>query len=322
MKSIKEANITNGTRVFVAADLDVPVENGFIGEKYRLDCLTPTLKYIIDKGGIPIIAGHLANPKGKFDPKLSTKQLVPYFDKELGQGKYELLENVRFDPREEESNDEYAKELASKADIYVNEVFSTCHRKNTSIVGVPKFLPKYAGLRLTQEIEHLGKALLNPQKPLVIVIGGAKLESKKPLVTRFLPIADYVLAGGKIGVTWDESVPSNLILPSDFVGDYKDMGPKTIEQFTKIIATAKTILWAGPVGVYEEGYITASKAIAEACVVATKENGAISIVGGGDTATVIDKLGLLEKFSFVSTGGGAMLEFLVKGTLPGIEALN
>lgn len=321
MKTIQSANITQGTKVFVAADIDVPIENGVILEPFRLDSLVPTLKYIIEKGGFPIIGGHLASPKGKFDPKLSTTQLKSYFDTHLGTGKYELLENLRFDVREEANDDTYAKELASKAEIFVNENFSTSHRKQTSIVGVAKYLPSYAGLNLQREVETLSGLLKSPNRPFTAIIGGAKLESKKPVVSTFLKVADAVLIVGKIGMEWKEPIPENLHLPLDYATDSKDIGTNTIAGYKQIIASSKTILWAGPAGLYEDdNFIVGTRELAQEIVKAT-EQGALSVLGGGDTVTAVNKLGVLNKFSFVSTGGGAMLEFLAQGTLPGLEVL-
>jgi phosphoglycerate kinase len=322
MRSIKEAEIKHGTRVFVASDLDVSIEFGKILDTFRLDCMLPTLKYIIEKGGYPVIGGHIGRPKGKVVAELSTELLRPFFDKHLGVGKYELLENLRFDPREEEGNEEYAQDLSGLADIYVNEVFSTSHRKDASIVGVPKYIPAFAGLRLEQEIKNLSELSSNAQKPFIVIIGGAKLEDKKVVVSRFVEIADYVLVGGKIGLQWEAELPQNLIIPTDYVGDGKDIGPETIKEYSRIISTAKTILWAGPMGMYENpNFMNGSKSIASAVVTATK-NGAHSVVGGGDSVEVLTMLDLRDGVSFVSTGGGAMLDYLAYGTLAGIEALS
>jgi phosphoglycerate kinase len=322
MKSIKEAEIHTGTRVFVAADLDVSVENGEIADTFRLDSMLPTLKYIISMGGTPVLGGHIGRPKGKVVPELSTQHLLPYFDKYLGKGKYELLENLRYDAREEAGDDSYAVELASKADLYVNEVFSTSHRKDASIVGIPKYIPSYAGLRLEQEVSTLKKLLTAPKRPFVVIIGGAKIKDKKPMATKFLDVADQILTGGKIGLQWLGNIPTKVVIPTDYAENQKDIGKETIHIYTDIIRNAKTILWAGPMGMYEEPeFMTGSVKIAESIVEAT-QNGAYSVTGGGDTVTILTALGLRDKVSFVSTGGGAMLDFLVNGTLPGIEALG
>ncbi|RJR26906.1 phosphoglycerate kinase [candidate division WWE3 bacterium] len=320
MKSIKDAPIQIGTRVFVAADLDVPIENGVIKETYRLEGLLPTTKFIVEKGGIPIFGGHMGSPHGKVDDILSTRHLKSFFDTQLGTSGYVLLENLRFDIREENNDEQYARELADKADIYVNENFSTSHRRHASIAQLPKILPAFAGFRLESEIQHLTKILDSPEKPFVVVIGGAKLESKKPTVSKFIQLADYVLIGGKIGLDWTDEIPQNLILPLDYAENQLDIGPETVRKYVDIISTAKTVLWAGPMGFYEKDkYLLGTKSIAEAI---TGNPNCFSLIGGGDTVAAANRVGLLEKFSFVSTGGGSMLEFLVKKTLPGIEALG
>lgn len=323
MLYLRDANITHGTHVFVAGDLDVSIENGNILDTFRLDCMLPTLQYIIDHGGMPIISGHIGRPKGTVVASLSTQHLIPYFDKNLGIGKYELLENMRFDPREELNDDNLARELASKADIFVNEVFSTSHRKDASIVGVPRYISGFAGMRLEQEITVLKNLLTAAIHPFVVIIGGAKLEDKKPVVSKFLEVADSLLVGGKIGLQWLGDIPNKLHIPNDYATDQKDIGNETIKDFSNIIGEAKTILWAGPMGMYENPeFINGSKAIAEAIAKVTQTSNAMSVAGGGDTVEVLTTLGLRDKMSFVSTGGGAMLEYLAYGSLPGIEALG
>ncbi len=323
MQNIQDASVSSGKRALVRCDLDVPLNNGKILEQYRLDSALETLKYLIKKGAKPIIAGHVGKPEGKIVDSLSTKNLLPYFEQNLGKGNFELLENLRFDPREEANDDSFAKELAAKADVYVNESFATCHRKHASIVGVPKYLPHYAGFRLQKEVETLSHLIKNPQRPLMVLIGGAKLESKKPVVSKFLKIADKVLLGGKLAGAWDEVIPDNLILPRIINKEEKDLDPETIKYFISILNEAKTILWVGPVGVYEEEeFMAGTKAISKSIAQLTGTKNITSVIGGGDTIASVDRLGLLAKFTFVSTGGSAMLDFLVNETLPGIEALN
>lgn len=319
MKSIKEADISNQTRVLVRADLDVPIENGKILDTFRLDCLLPTLRLLQEKQAKIIICGHLGRPDGKYVEELSTKHLKSYFDEKLGEGNYEILENLRFNPDEEENSEEFSQELANYADIYVNESFANSHREHASIVGVARILPSYAGLRLFEEVEVLSKVLKKADRPLVAIIGGAKIETKKPVIQKFLEISDKVLVGGRLGLDWKEQIPQNLLLPVDYAGEDKDIGPETIKLFSEEISKAKAIVWAGPLGMFEE----------EAFGNGTREIGndivnsqAFSVVGGGDTVSALQKFGILEKFNFVSTGGGAMLEFLVKGNLPGLEALG
>lgn len=306
-------------KVLVRCDLDVPIENGKILESYRLEAALPTLKYLQRSGAKVIIAGHMGKPDGKVDQKLSTEQLKSFFDQKLGLDSFELLENLRFDSREEANDEEFAKELAQLADIYVNESFATSHRNHASIVGIPKYLPHFAGLRFEQEIENLSKVLNNPAKPLVAIIGGAKLESKKPVVSKFLEIADYVLLGQKLGLDWKDEIPENLHLPIDAKDQIFDIGPETINEYKKIIASAKTIIWAGPMGIFEEpAHEKGTKEIAQAIADAQ----AYKVAGGGNTVDAINRYHLGDKINFVSTGGSAMLEYLANETLPGLEALN
>jgi len=323
MKLLSEAPIKSGTKVFVRCDIDVPIENGVVGETFRLDNLLETLKYIMEKGGFPIIGGHIGKPDGKCVKELSTKQLLSYFNEKLGEGKFELLENLRFDPREEENDGEYAKELASGADIYVNESFATCHRKHSSIVGITKLLPSYAGIRLQKEINSLNKVLKDPERPLIVIVGGAKLESKLPVIEKFQQTADFILLSSLLSANWSKEVTHNMMLANNKDLNSKDIDKKTREKFKDIISDAKTVLWAGPLGMYEnDDFIAGTREIAIKISDVTKNNGCYSVVGGGDTITALNRLGLLSNFSFVSTGGGAMLQYLAEGNLPGIEALN
>src|SRR3989338_8730292 len=320
MKSIDMANLQSGIKVFVRGDLDVAIENGVIKETFRLDRLLPTLNYLKEKSAKIVIAGHIGRPQENKE-RISTQVLLPYFNAKLGEGSFELLENLRFSIGEEANDLEFAKNLSKKADIYVNDCFGTCHREHASIVGIPKFLPSYAGFNLISEITNLNK-IFDPARPFVAIIGGAKLASKKPLVKELLKISDFVLTGGKIGLEWNDDIPANLVLPVDYARDKKDIGEKTIERFSEIISTAKTVLWAGPLGVYEEDEFNKGNMLVAKAVF---ESGAYSILGGGDIVAALNKpacagrLGLLSKFNFISTGGGAMLEYLVKHTLPGID---
>ncbi len=322
MQKVQEAPIFQRTKVFVRCDLDVPIENGKILERYRLDSSLETLNYIKEKGALPVIAGHIGKPGGVYDENLSTRNLLPYFNDKLGENNFELLENLRFDPREEQNNEAYAKELALRADIYVNECFATSHREHTSVVLLPKIIPHYAGFRLQKEIETLGLLIRSAEKPFVGIVGGAKLESKMPVINKLLAICDTVLLGGKLSSSWNSTIPNNLVLPSDSI-DGKDIGPQTIERFASIISSAKTVLWVGPLGLYEEEkYNRGTSEIAFHISKLTKGSKLKSVVGGGDTIAALESIGLLHTFSFASTGGGAMLQFLVDGTLPGIEVLN
>ena len=323
MNILENANITSGTRVLVRLDLDVPFVNGVPTETYRLMAGLKTLNYILKKGGNLILMGHIGKPENNFDKTLSTKQLIPFYNQHLKENSYQILENLRFDSREVENSLEFAQELAKKADIYVNESFATSHREHASIVGITKFLKGYAGFNLVDEIENLKKLKHNFDRPFVVIIGGAKLESKMPVINTFLKLADNVLLGSKLGPEWllqnNKSI-KNLILPVDYALDKKDIGKKTIKNYTNIISQSKTVLWAGPMGVYEdENFIEGTKQIAKAI---TNNPNIWSVIGGGDTISAVNKCGFNQGFDFVSTGGGAMLEFLAHETLPGIEVLK
>lgn len=314
-----QAKIIAGSRVLVRCDLDVPVKDGSVAEPFRLELALETLKYIIGNGGLPIICGHMGRPKGKVDSALSTNQLKPYFQTNL-KSEFELLENLRFDPREEADDADFARDLAQKANLYVNESFATCHRKAASITGLPKFLPAYAGFRLAQEVEALKKVLEHPARPVVAIVGGAKLESKRPVIEKFAQIADAVLVGGRLAL--EEPINMQKVHPPVDYVDSKDVGPKTLTLWKDMIAPAKTIIWSGPVGMFEDdAYSIGTKTVADWCAKAT-ELGCFTLAGGGDTVAALARFGRLNDVSFVSSGGGAMLDFLVDGTLPGIEALN
>jgi len=264
----------------------------------------------------------MGQPHGQYDESLSTKQLLPYFNQKLGKNNFELLENLRFNIGEEENSVEFARELADNNGIsyYVNESFATCHRKHASIVSLPSIVPSCAGLRLQKEVTILDKVKKEAKKPFIVIIGGAKLESKMPVIETLSKIADKVLLGSKLAQEWKGEIEGKVILPKEHTANRKDIDQKTIEEYKNLIKNANTILWAGPLGMYENPeFMRGTKEIGEA-IAANKR--VWSIIGGGDTVTALDSLGLINNFSFVSTGGGAMLEYLAKGTLPGIEVLE
>lgn len=280
---------------------------------------------------------------------------APKFVSAMKNGDIIMLENLRKDPGEVTNSQKFASFLASLADIYVDDAFAVCHREHASIVGVPKFIKSYAGLLLQKEIAALSEAF-NPPRPFMLALAGAKFETKLPLVEKFLNIADYVFVGGALandifkekGYEVGRSKVSDghvnlskvmdspkLIVPSDVIvtnpyesgvrlakavapGDIiVDSGPRTDAELADLLSDMKFVLWNGPFGNYEKGFSKGTEDFARAVI----ESGARSIVGGGDTVAIIDKAGLVDKFSFVSTGGGAMIDFLANGTLPGIEAL-
>lgn len=304
MKSILESGDIKGKRVLVRVDWSVPdLKNDF-----QIRVTLPTLKYLEKTGAKIIIATHLENETIK-----DLRKFVP-------EG-VELLPNLRENSGEEENSIEFSKELASKADIYVNEAFSVSHRKHSSIVGVPKLLPSFAGLRFLEEVENLSQAF-NPPHPFLFILGGAKFETKLPLVQKFVNIADEIfIAGANAKPAYETALRdiSKVFFPHGDIGAL-DIDDETIRQLAEKIENSNFILWNGPLGKYEDGYKEGTLKIAK--ILATCGERSRTIVGGGDTLVAIKELNLLDKFTFVSTGGGAMLEFLATGTLLGIEALT
>jgi phosphoglycerate kinase len=319
--SIEQAEIKEGTRVFVRVDWNVPVdEKGEVADSSRIEVSLKTIEYIKNKGGVPVIASHFGREGDSILPviEFARKKYVI-----LAEG-CEFLENLRIDKREEANDEGFAKELASKAEIYVNEAFSVSHRAHASLVGVPKLLPHFAGFRFLEEFEKLSEAF-NPEHPFLFILGGAKFETKLPLVQKFLETADDIFIGGALAAKAVEMSDSSGIPLADNpkiifpVGDIAalDANTETLALLTEKIKAAKFVLWNGPLGNYEKGFIAGTTALARLLA----ESGAKVITGGGDTENVIDDLGVYEKFYFISLAGGAMLDFLAKGTLPGIEAL-
>lgn len=339
MKTLKEIDFSS-KKVFLRADLDVAIENGKVSDDFRLKKILPTIQYLLGKKAQIILAGHLGRPHGKPDPKFSLKPVADWL-KEQGftlnfilkrsdlaaQGptsKMTLLENLRFDVREEENDPEFTRELASLADCYVNEAFAASYENHASIVGIPKYLPSFAGLQLEKEVSTLSGVLQNPKRPLVILIAGVKPE-KAQMVPNLAKIGNTVLVAGQIANLSNWSNLANVVIPKDNVEDL-DIGPLTLKLFLTYLKEARTIVWNGPLGKYEEeSYSKGTKKVAKH--LSKTDDKSLIVIGGGDTITALDKFGLLktlEKKSncFVSTGGGAMLQFLAKGTLPGIEALS
>jgi phosphoglycerate kinase len=274
----------------------------------------------------------------------------------LKEGEIIILENLRTDPGEKDNGPGFAARLASLADIYVNDAFSVSHREHASIVGVPRLIPGYVGPLLAREIEELSKAF-TPPKPFLFILAGAKFDTKLPLVEKFLELADNIFVGGalandlfkekglEVGLSMTAKTPVDLkhieknpklVLPTDVVvtnalarsiktpdligpdETIYDAGPRTISALSDMLSEARFVLWNGTLGAYEMGFSEGTESLAKAIV----ESGARSVIGGGDTIAAVSKIGILDKFSFVSTGGGAMIEFLAKGTLPGIEVLK
>jgi len=339
MESIREANVA-GKKVLLRADLDVPLKNGKVFDDFRIQKALPTIKFLLEKEAKTIIIGHLDRPKGRvveklrLDPvaeKLSghLKKPIRKLDDCVGPGvegavaamvdeDVLFLDNLRFHLGEEENDPDFAKGLASLADIFVNDCFAASHRRHASIVGIPKILPSYAGLMLVEESTLLHSIIQSAQKPLIFIIGGAKAETKAPLVKKLAKIADKILLGGTLMFEKSlEGIP-NVMFPVDAVG-VEDIGPKTVEIFIDEIKKAKTIVWNGPLGVTNaEDFEVGTRKTAEALA----ESSAHTIVGGGDTMAALKRFRCCDKIDFVSTGGGAMLQFLADGTLPGLEVLG
>jgi len=307
-KTILEAGDLKDKRVFVRVDWNVPLENGAVRDDFRIKKSLPTLEYLKNAGAKVIIATHLESDTA------SVEALRAYVPEGM-----ELLENLRQNPGEKANDPKFAEELASKADIYVNEAFSASHRMHASIVGVPKLLPSFAGLQFAEEVKQLSKAF-NPPHPFLFILGGAKFETKLPCVEKFLTIADEIFIAGAIAKP-ASLLPlvqnSKITLP---LGDVAalDADDANIALMKAKIADKAFVLWNGPLGKYEDGYTQGTLKLAQLLA----DSGKQVIVGGGDTLTAIKQLNLFEKFTFVSTAGGAMLDFLANETLPGIEALS
>ena len=366
MKQIQDESNLRGKKVLVRVDIDDALLNPF-----PIKAIMPTLSLLTGAGAKIIILTHVGRT-----PQSSSEELLQPLQKEIdvdfvsdvvgrtaraaiskmADGAVVLLENVRRESGETENSDSFAKELAGLADIYVNDAFAVSHRKHASIVGVPKYLPSFAGLRLQAEIKNLSLALA-PEHPALFIIGGAKIETKLPLIEKFLGLYDRVFIGGALanslfrakGFEIGDSIVSKvdvnitsllenkkILLPTDAITKTKsgivtkkvtdiepgekmlDAGETTVAMLAEESAKASCVLWNGPLGIYEEGYGESTMRLAQTIA----RSSAASIVGGGDTASAIVSLSLEDKFSFLSTGGGAMLQFLLDGTLPGIEALK
>lgn len=332
MKTIRDFDVAN-KKVLVRADLNVPLsDSGQILDDFRIRQAIPTIKYLIDNGAQKIILmSHLGRPDGKVMEEFSLRPVARRLEELLGEkvalggeGKIALLENLRFKIGEEGNDENFAKEFSKLGDIYINDAFGASHRAHASIVGVPKFLPSGAGFLLEKEIKTLGNLLKNPAKPLIAIIGGKKVEDKVKAIDKISEVADWVIVSGLIKKEIDDKniklrYPEKIIGPIDEIGGGKDVGPKTSGLFRDKIMQAKTVFWNGPLGrIEEDEFSKGSEALAKAII----DSKAFSVIGGGETVEFINKLGLVEKFNHVSTGGGAMLEFLSGEELPGLTVLK
>lgn len=295
-----------------------------VKDDFRLKTALPTLYFCMQYAKKVIIMGHIGRPNGEDVPDLSVAPIVDWLDQEFPdfdfpRERMEVLENLRFEKGEDDCDPSYAKELASMGDFYINEAFAA-HHKAASTTMLPLHLPHACGFHFDHEVHELTKIRESATTPLVSIIGGAKIEDKLPVVQTLAKISDKVLIGGKLP---HEIMEQGLVLPHNvyvakMTPDGKDISKDSVDLFVESIKGAKQVIWSGPMGKYEDGYLEGTKKVAEAVI----NSGAHSTLGGGDTIEAVTQLGYLKMFHFVSVGGGAMLEFLVHGTLPTIEALK
>lgn len=321
----------NGKRVLVRGDLDVDIKEG--EEPKRLETLLTTINKCFEKGARQVvIMGHRGRPEGSRVEELSNRVLTEYFSTKLNSEvefiediynyydsdkRLRLLENLRFWEGEEANNEDFTRALSSFGDTYINDAFGSSHREHASIVGVAKLLPHAAGVQLAAEADHLSRVLENPARPLVFIISGVK-EDKAKYVDHFKEIADKVLVGGRLPEFFGDEYNEPKVQLARLLPDKEDITMHYIEHFEGEIRRAKTVVVSGPIGKFEdETHVQGTDRVFRAVA----ESDSYSVAGGGDTEAAFEKLGLKDKIDWVSTGGGAMLEFLAKGTLPGLEAL-
>jgi phosphoglycerate kinase len=333
-----------GKKVLLRVDFNVAVEDGVAKEKFKIKAVQETVSYLLGMNAKVALITHFGRPEGKINPEFSldpikddVEYILGYKVKfvtdcvgeevkktvnSLSEGEIALLENVRFYPGDESNDEEFAKKLTDGFDIFINDAFSVSHRNQASVTRVTKFLPSFAGFCLQKEIEELDKVKNNPEHPAVAIIGGAKIETKLPVIKLFEEKYDHVLIGGKIAneaVNQNMTFSEKVILPMDFIDDHFDIGVETLVKYKEIIEKAKTIVWNGPTGKFEEEkYAVSSNEILKSILASN----AYSLVGGGETLEILEKNNAMKKISFVSTGGGAMLEYLGGGEMPGIKALE
>jgi phosphoglycerate kinase len=346
IKSIESADLGN-QRVLVRVDFNVELDNlSEVQEHFRFDIVKKTIDHISGFSGAKIaLLTHFGRPNGEKNPAYSVSKLVSAAEQSLGRqvvfvpdcigaevesalesvpaGAVLLLENVRFYPGEEANDGQFAAALAKPFTLYVNEAFSVSHRAHASVSKITEFLPAYAGFCLQKELRELDQVRFEPEHPAVAVIGGAKIETKLPLIRSFEENYDCILVGGKVAneaIDQKVSFSEKVLLPQDFDSPQRlDIGPNTIAYYTQIIKKAKTIVWNGPMGKFEEKpYDIGTDAVLHAIL----ESGAFVVIGGGESLAVLEKAGVMSKVSFVSSGGGAMLEYLGGKKLPGLQVLE
>lgn len=385
-KTVRDIDVA-GKKVLVRVDFNVPIQNGKVGDDTRIQAALPTINYLLDGGASLILCSHLGRPKGEPDPEFSLKPVAAHLGDLLGQqvdfvgdcvGPLAeeaaqqlqpkgvlLLENTRFHAGEKKNDPEMAKQLASLADIYVNDAFGSAHRAHASTAGVAQFLPAVAGFLMEKEIRYLGQAVADPERPFLAILGGAKISDKIGVIKNLLIKADQVLIGGGMANTFfkaqgypvgdslveDESLdvareiistannqlrlPVDVVISDEFSNDAQftvismgpipdgwrilDIGPETVANFGKLISEAGTVVWNGPMGVFEfPNFATGTNGIAAAVA----GSAATSIIGGGDSVAAINQAGLAANITHISTGGGASLEMLEGKTLPGLAVLE
>lgn len=343
MKKVQEG-MFGDKKVLLRADFNVAVENGKVKERFKLEACKQTVDFIARQNAKLAIVSHLGRPDGKPVAEFSLMQIRGELERilekkvvfvsdcigaavtkalnSLNEGEILLLENVRFHEGEEKNEEGFAKELSANFDFFVNDAFSVCHRNQASVTGVAKLLPSFAGIWLQKEVENLNRVLHEPTRPATAIIGGAKIETKLPLIKVFEKTYDNILVGGKIA---NEAIDQGIefspkvILPVDFAKDRLDIGDLTIKRFKDIIAQSRMVVWNGPMGKFEEKpNDKGTREILDAVI----ESDAFSLLGGGESVQVLEERGLMDAISFVSTGGGAMLEYLSGNELPGIEILK
>lgn len=334
MKTLREFNFQQ-KRVLIRCDFNIPQDSeGNILDDYKIKQTLPTINYLLEQGAGLILISHLGRPDGKVVESLTlspvAKRLsqllgrqVQISDKNIGPGEIILLENIQFNPGEKNNDPAFAKTLSGLGDIFVMEAFGQAHRNYASISGINNFLPSAAGFLMEKEIKVLKWLIENPEKPLVAIIGGKKVEDKSKVINNLSKVADFILVSGLIKKEIEEKdikleYPQKIIGPKENL-DAPDINQETIDIFKEKLKGAKTVFWSGPFGKIEEKEFQRGT---EEIVKAIIESSAFSVAGGGETVEFINEIGLIEKFNHVSTGGGAMLAFLAGEKLPGIEALK